>query len=185
MNSLDLVAIDQHGLAGSSFYWDNRERYQLSVEELAAVGVQDQRIWVHCDLIPALLAADRDFQQNDYRLFIREGYRSKELYALVFQKRSEMFGSENVSKLLNMTDMPHASGRAVDVALFDLKSDEPVATRGSNDGPESLFVDFYKNRSDPEGQAYQQRQALLRKIMETHSFSLGTLREYFHFGYRG
>ena len=117
-------------------------------------------------------------------MFIKEGYRSKELYEIIYKRRVEKFGQEETDRLLNMADMPHAQGKSIDVALWNREEDKEVYMRVGEDGTDALFVDFYKNREDEEGKRYQELQEWVIDVMQNHGFRLGTKREYFHFDYR-
>ncbi len=119
----NFVYIDEYGLLGSNFYWNNRGKTGATNEDLAAVGLVDDRVQVHKDIIPILLKIDEVFQQKRFRLYIKEGYRPKTLYELVYEKRVERFGKEATDRLLNMKDMPHANGKTVDTAPWDPKED--------------------------------------------------------------
>jgi D-alanyl-D-alanine dipeptidase len=125
----DLVYIDRHGLLGSNFYWHKHEAKGITKEEILSVGLTDDRVQVHADIIGVLQDIDRAFQERGYRLFIKEGYRSKDLYELVYRKRVEKFGKEETDRLINMKDMPHADGKSVDVALVDKSTGEEVHMR--------------------------------------------------------
>ena len=169
---------------GSNFYWHHFERYGLTKKDMELVGLTGPRVQIHKDLIPILLEIDKIFQEKfGCRLYIKEGYRSKELYEMVYKKRSELFGKEQTDKLLNIKDMPHSLGKSVDVALWDEKNDSEVFMRSKEDGPDSLLCNFYSTRQDEEGKRYQYLQDEVRKIMENFSFSLGKKNEFFHFNY--
>ena len=180
-----LVYLDNYGLLGSNYYWNNHERMGISKEEILEVGLENDRVCVHEDIIDELKSIDEIFQEElGYRLYIREGYRSEELYKLIYRNRSEKFGEEQTDKLLNTKDMPHATGKSVDVSLLDEKTDELVSLRDKNDGVEAMFVDFYKDKNSPEAKRYQKLQKFVINTMQDHGFRLGTRQEYFHFDYR-
>ena len=180
----DLLYIDEHGILGSNFYWNHFERYGFTKQDAENVGLTGPRVQIHKDLIPILKEVDETFQRKfGYRLYIKEGYRSKELYELVYNKRVEFFGKEETDKLLNMKDMPHSLGKSIDVALWDEKTNSEVLMRNKADGPDSYMCDFYKNREDEEGKRYQYLQSEVIEIMKSFNFSLGKKNEFFHFNY--
>jgi D-alanyl-D-alanine dipeptidase len=179
----DLVYIEDHGLLGSEYYWNNYEKMNITREELLAIGMTDGRVRVHKDLIPGLVAADNAFREKGMRLYLKEGYRSNELYELAFRKRRERFGEDQTRKLMNIVDRPHASGRAVDVAPWDPQEEKEIWTRNKKDDPAALFIDFYKGKDDPESGRYQEIQEFMIATMLANGFSIGTLREYFHFNF--
>lgn len=181
-----MVYVDDVGLLGSNFYWHKLQTYNLTKEQLLAVGLTNGRAKIHRELIEPLRAVDQIFQTElGYRLYVKEGYRSPELYRLVYHKRVEMFGQEATDKLMNIKDMPHADGRAVDVALWDTATDSEIFLRDKKDDPEALISDFYKNnQANPDSPKYQKLQEFVISTMQDHGFRLGKLREYFHFNYR-
>ena len=179
----DLVYIDDYGLLGTNFYWHKHDAKGITKEEILAVGLTSDRVQVAREIVDALIAIDTRLQEErGLRLFIKEGYRSKALYELVYEKRLLKFGEET-KKLFNMETMPHASGRAVDVALWDPATDAEVYMRNAEDGTDALFVDFYKEHTDEEGKRYQELQTYLIRLMQEHGFALGTKRKYFHFDF--
>lgn len=180
----DLTYLDEHGILGNNFYWQNHERYGISKDEIESVGIKDSRVQVHKDLIPALIEIDRAFKEKlGYRLYVREGYRSKDLYRLVYEKRTSLFGKEQTDKLLNIESMPHSTGKSVDVSLWDEKNNSEVLMKNKDDGLESLLVNFYSDKTDENSIRYQYLQDEVKKIMEKFGFSLGTRNEFFHFNY--
>ncbi len=179
-----LTYIDQHGLLGSNFYWHKYEANGLTKEDILSVGLTDDRVQVSTEIIDALISIDTEFQKKGYRLYIKEGYRSKDLYEMIYNKRVAKFGAEDTDRLLNMKDMPHANGKSVDVALWNPKENREVYLRNGEDGIEALFVDFYKEKTDEQSKVYQALQEWVIGIMQENGFRLGTKREYFHFNYR-
>lgn len=184
MNEQDLVYIDEHGLRGTNFYWHKYEAKGLTKEDILLAGLTSDRVQVHKALIQPLLEVENVFGTKGYCLFIKEGYRSKALYEIVYQRRCEKFGKEETAKLFNMDDMPHADGRAIDLALWDPKENREVYLRRAEDGTDALFVDFYKDKTDDESKHYQALQEWVIEVMQNSGFRLGAKHEYFHFDYR-
>ncbi len=180
----ELTYIDEHGILGSNFYWHKHDAKGISLEEIMAIGLTDGRVQVSKKIIEPLKKVDSILKARGFRLYIKEGYRSKELYELVFKKRSEKFGVEETKRLFNMEGMPHAKGMSVDVALWDLNEDREVFMRNGADGTDALFVDYYKNRNDEKSKEYQDLQEFVITTMLAQGFSLGTKNEYFHFDYK-
>lgn len=180
-----MVKISDYGLLGSNFYWNKYESKGLTKEDVLATGLTGDYVEVHKDLIPILQEIDEKFQEDlGYRLFIKEGYRSKALYEIVYKRRCEKFGEEETNKLLNMKDMPHSKGRSVDVTMWDPKEEKEVYFRKAEDGADALFADFYKDKEGEQSKHYQELQEYLINTMQEYGFRLGKLREYFHFDYR-
>jgi D-alanyl-D-alanine dipeptidase len=179
-----LVYIDEYGLRGTNFYWHKYEAKGLSKQDLLDTGLTSDRVQVHTDIINQLVAVDQLFQARGYVMFVKEGYRSKALYEIMYQRRVEKFGQVETDRLINMVAMPHSLGLSVDVALWNPVTDTEVYMRRGGDGTDALFVDFYKGSDNQEDKQYQELQAWVIGIMQDHGFRLGTRREYFHFDYR-
>jgi len=180
----NLVYIDEYGLRGTNFYWHNYEGKGLSEQDVLDAGLTSDRVQVHTDIIDTLVAIDKVFQTRGYVMYIKEGYRSKTLYEIMYKRRVEKFGQAETDRLINMADMPHALGLSVDVTLWNPDTDTQVYMRSWDDGTDALFVDYYKDSLHPEGQQYHELQIWMINIMQNHGFRLGTRREYFHFDYR-
>jgi len=179
-----LISIAEHGLLGSSFYWSRYADYSLTKEELLETGMMDDQVYVAPEIVPALTAVNAELQKRNWQLYLREGYRSPELYKLLYQKRVEKFGQAMTDKLMNIDDMPHASGHAVDVGIWDSHQEQEIRLRKPDDGPESLIYGFYQDANDLEGQRCQELQEYLVDLMQSHGFELGKKNEFFHFNYR-
>ena len=179
-----LVYVDEYGLIGSNFYWHKYEAKGLTKEDILTAGLTSDRVQVDESLIVPLQSIERDLQPLGYRLYIKEGYRSRELYEIIYKRRVEKFGKAETDSLLNMEGMPHALGLSVDVALWSLADNKEVYLRDGNDGIDALFIFFYKDKLGPEASTYQALQDTLITHMMSHGFRLGTKREYFHFDFR-
>ena len=184
MEHIDLVYADEYGILGINFYWHKYAAKGLHKEDIINAGLTNDRVQVHRDIIEPLLAVDKEFQTRGYKLYIKEGYRSKALYEVIYKRRVEKFSKEETDRLLNMNDMPHAQGLSVDVALWDPESDKEVYMRDGDDGVDALFVDFYKGKDDDQSTHYQKLQEWVIETMQKNGFRLGTKNEYFHFDYR-
>lgn len=176
----NLVYIDKHDLLGSNFYWHKGIEVGISKKDLAKVGLKNRRVMVHKDIIRALKNADKILQKEEYGLYITEGYRSKELYKLINERIKERIGEKETKRILNMIDMPHTTGKSVDVALWH--NGRKLTLHNKKDGIDGYFVDFYKQGKNTNNR-YQKLQKLLINIMQNNGFRLGTKREYFHFNY--
>ncbi|MEK7076436.1 MAG: hypothetical protein AAB941_02140 [Patescibacteria group bacterium] len=75
----NFVYIDEYGLLGSNFYWSKGIEIDLPKEMLKRVGLEDERVLVHKDLITPLQNADKKLQEKGDRVFITEGYRSNDV----------------------------------------------------------------------------------------------------------
>lgn len=148
-----------------------------------AIGITSSNALVHVGVKEPLLAADALFRNDGYRLHVKDGYRSSELYDLVRQKRVQKFGEYDTDRSLNTKHRPHASGFVVDVALISLDDDSELELRDRGDGVDAYFIDYYRNAGASHGSAalYTERQEYLRNTMQRVGWKLGELHEIWHF----
>lgn len=181
---LNLVNSAEFNIKGVNYYWTRKERYNISEEELRAVGVTDGNAYIDKALIPPLQIANTKCKALGYEIIIKDGYRSPELYQLIQKKRYETRGKEETDKLLNLTTMPHSTGMVIDINLVDTRTGEELIMRDSKDDSDgAFFIDYYKNKTDERSQEFQRRQQTMIDIMLESGFSLGTKNEYWHFEY--
>lgn len=76
-----------------------------------------------------------------------------------------------------MIDMPHSTGKSVDVALW--QNNEKILLHDKKDRIKGYFINFYKETNSN----YQKLQDFLINTMQDNEFRLGTKKEYFHFNY--
>jgi D-alanyl-D-alanine dipeptidase len=181
---MNLVYTEDHGIPGINYYWVRNEMYNLTHDELRSVGVVDGRSQVSEEIIEPLKRADASLREYGYSLTTKDGYRSADLYRLVYEKRVAKYGKEETDKILNVVTMPHASGKVVDVALLNVTDGKEVMMRKKEDGTDAFFVDFYRSKSDKQSVEYQRLQDLLFKVMTDQGFVLGSKKEYWHFELR-
>lgn len=177
---MDLVRPDDYGIPSRHYYFLERERFDLSLAELASVGVSDDSCRVDRSIIPALQVAGAEFDRRGYKLLIKDGYRSPELYRLVHAKRLARYGREHTEKLLNIERMIHASGRVVDIDVTKLDG-SAIQFRAGEDGIPAHIYGYYQGKHDACSQRFQRHQDLLRDVMFGLGFVFGTLAEYWHF----
>lgn len=182
MQTPPLVCAQDWGIPGLNYYFINRQRKNISLEELAAVGIVDDKSYVHCDLIVPLLWVIAQLTPHGYSILLEDAYRSPATYELARRKLVTQEGEEVARRLFNMADMPHATARAIDLSLIDSATGQKVWLRNDGrDGLEAKFVGFYQDREDEESRLYQQRQDLLHDIMQRAGFVFGSKREIWHF----
>ena len=165
--------IDKHNLLGSNFYWHKGIELGFSKEDLKRVELFNDRVLIHKDLIKPLLKANKTLKEKGYSIYITEGYRSKELYKEVSKK----IGKNNTNKILNMNDMPHVTGKSVDIVLW--KDNKKLILHDREDGFDGYFFGFYKDKNEK----YHKLQEMLINTMQENGFELGKKKEYFHFNY--
>lgn len=177
---MDLVRPDDFGIPSRHYYYHERDRFDLTLPELAAAGVVDGSCRIDRALIPLLQLAQAEFARRGYALLIKDGYRSPELYRLVHGKRLARYGREHTERLLNAERMIHAGGRVVDIDVTRLDG-STLQFRAAADGIPAHLYGFYQNKSDPQSVEYQRHQDLLKDVMFPLGFVFGTLVEYWHF----
>ena len=180
----DLVYIDEYGLLGSNFYWHKYATHGLSKEDILNAGLTSGRVQVSAKIIDILVLIDTELQQQGRRLYIKEGYRSKDLYNIVYERRVAKYGKEITDTILNVEAMPHALGLSVDVAIWDVETNREIYLRRAEDGVPAFFIGFYKDNDGDDAKHYQELQDALAELMLRHGFRFGSKREYFHYDYR-
>ena len=178
-----LTETTSFGITGEQYYWTHRRQYDISLEELKVIGLTSGKALVHVRLKEPLLAVDALFRKGGYRLHVKDGYRSPELYDLVRQKRVQKFGEYDTDRSLNTKHRPHASGFVVDVALISLDDESELELRDRRDGVDAYFIDYYRKAgaSHDKTSLYTERQEYLRNTMQRVGWKLGELQEIWHF----
>jgi D-alanyl-D-alanine dipeptidase len=179
----NLVYLSDFGLRGSNFYWHKYQTHGLTKNDILRVGLRDDRVRVRRELIDPLKGAAALTLSRGMAIYIKEGYRSKPLYRMVYQRRVQKYGQEQTDSLFNMIDMPHSTGFSIDVALWNPIDDCEIAMRNPEDGLPALFSNFYRGRTDRRSQEFQQLQQYLLSVMQEFGFRLGSRNEYFHFDF--
>ncbi len=180
----DLVWIGRFGLIGFNFYWYRHESVKITKEEVMETGVTDGNVLIHREIIPALVCAQKRLMFDGYGICIKEGWRPEALYKLIYKRRVERNGQKEADSIFNMKDMFHASGKSVDVVLWDFKKGEEVQMRDCNDGVPAFFYGFYEDMKDEKARMYHELQTLLKVAMFQAGFEFGTKREYFHYNFK-
>jgi len=178
---MKLVNLSDFGIRNINYYWERKERYNLTEVELAAVGLINGQAQVDESIIPKLKMANELLKPFGFELIVKDAYRSKELYELIRKKRYEIDGQFNTDKTFSQIKMSHSTGLAVDVSLIDLKTELEVDMWDKLDWPDGIFINYYKLRQDPESKKYQELQDLLIGIMLKVGFKLGPRKEFHHF----
>lgn len=182
MDEPELVSTSRWGIPGVNYHYANRNRWNISLEELAAVGITNDEAYVHSGLIVPLLNCLALLLPHGYELLVEDAYRSPATYALIRRKFVEQEGEAAASRLFNMEHMPHVSGRCIDVSLVDVATGQKVWLRNdARDGLDAKFAGFYVGKPDAESREFQRRQDVLHSAMFESGFSLGSKREVWHF----
>ena len=152
----------------------------LTVEVLESVGLVDDTLWVHPDVLPGLETASRKILEHGFHILIKDAWRPSKLYDHIV-KRHKAIGSK-VGSLINGETKAHATGLAIDAVLLCATTGQPIMTRNQlRDGVHCCFVDFYRGRTDAESLEFQRRQDVLVNSFLASGFKLGAKKEYWHF----
>lgn len=181
---MNLVNVADYKIKGINYYWARKEMFNLTDEELRSVGVKDNYARVDQKLIPKLKEANEIFKTYGFEIIVKDGYRSRKEYRLVQQKRYEKDGKENTDKTFNTRRMAHASGLTVDINLIDLKTGQEIEMYDKSEWPDSIFINYYKNKKDPKSREFQRLQDLMISTMLSLGFKLGSKKEFWHFKYK-
>lgn len=177
-----LVSLREYGFQTLNYYWSRREFFELSESQLAEAGVTGEDILVRAEVADALCAVRAEVEARGYEMLVKEGYRAPLLYELIQQRWIERWGEERASKLLNLEDMPHATGLVVDIALLECATGQEVEMRNKeHDSEGGQFIGFYTNHPDPNAARYEELQSFLIDVMQRAGFRIGKKREYWHF----
>jgi D-alanyl-D-alanine dipeptidase len=179
-----MINATESGIKSMNYYWNRKEKFNLTVEELRKCGVEGDFAYINEDLIEPLKSVNDDLKEHGLGIMIKDGYRSPALYQLVKQKRYEIDGKENTDRTLNAEKMTHASGYVVDVNLYDLETGEELLLWDRKDWPDAAFIDFYAKKTDEESIKFQTFQTLLIQTMLSKGFELGLKNEFWHFSFK-
>lgn len=178
-----LVNLSDYSIKSFNYYWNNRQRFNMSIDELRDAGVTGDTVRVDERLIEPLHKANTQLRTHGLEIRVDEGYRSPDMYQLAYAKRKS-YGDGKSTAILNLQKMPHATGLAVDIGLLHTSNGQEVAMRNKKHGLQASFVGFYSNKKDKASQRFQARQKLLQECMESAGFVLGSKNEYWHFEYQ-
>lgn len=178
---MNLVKLSDYGIKNINYYWERRDKFNLTEAELAGVGITGNDAVVDYSLISRLKKVNELLKPAGYEIIIKDAYRSKELYDLVRKKRYKSDGKEVTDKTLSVDRMHHSTGLAVDVNLVDLNTGKEIAIWDKLDWPDGIFIDYYRNKTDIKSRQYQQMQDLLIGTMQKAGFNLAPKNEFHHF----
>lgn len=190
--SLDLVNLSDYNIKSINFYFEKHKQYNITLQELADIGITDNICRVNKKVAIVLININQDLQDDGYEIYVKDAYRSQELYNLVYKKRIELHGKENVDKIFKPVRAIHSTGNAIDVSLIDIASWEEVMMRNdynengtkktNEDIIKSFYGDAFKDSLSPEEIEFHKKRALLKNIMYKYWF-IGIENEYRHFEY--
>lgn len=180
---MDLVKTDDFGIKGVNYYWHRKEMYNITDIELESVGVTNGFAYVDKSIIMPLVRAQMILENAGYKMIVKDGFRSAELYQLIYNKRVAKYGKKQTDAILNVITMPHSTGKVVDINLIDANSEVELFLRDKKDDPESFFVNFYKDSNIIEHREFHRLQCIMADAMLKSGFSYGSKKEFWHFEY--
>ena len=192
MYNNNLVNLSDYNIKSINFYFEKHKQYNITLQELADIGIVDNICRVNKKVAIALVEINKDLKNNWYEIYVKDAYRSQELYNLVYKKRIELHGKENVDKIFKPVRAIHSTGNAIDVSLINIASWNEIMMRNDYNIDEtkktneeiiaSFYGDAFKDSLNPEEMEFHHRRSLLRDIMYKHWF-IGIDHEYRHFEY--
>jgi len=183
----NLVDPKKHGIRAGIIWWatdEAREDYGVTAKDLEAAGVRSLNILIDQSLVEPLRQINQDLASHQLEVEIDDGYRSKELYELASRKVAERKGDSVSKSLFNLTEMPHTTGKAVDIALVSTEGTR-VPLFDKEDGTEASFLGYYEQFDDEKSRKFVYLQKLLGRIMISNGFEYGSKGEVWHFNYVG
>lgn len=185
---MNLVNISEYGISGKLYYVqaNNLTKYNITSEDLATIGIFNDDVFVAEEVALKLVKINKVLSLKWLELVIKDGYRSSELYELVYNKRCEIYWKDDTDKIFNMDRKIHATGYAIDVIIaIKWWNDIPTKFGSHGDmakyGQEQYELNFFKNSSNPEEQEMHNNRMKLYTLMTSHGFTLWTLNEYWHY----
>lgn len=192
INNLDLVSLADYNIKSINFYFEKHEQYNISLQELEEINIIDNICRANKSVALALVSINQELFTLWYEIYVKDAYRSQELYDLVYKKRIELHGKENVDKIFKPVRAIHSTGNAIDVTLIDINSWKEVIMRndynenGTKKTHEEIIKSFYgdvfQDSNIPEEIEFHNKRMLLKDIMIKYWF-IGIDHEYRHFEY--
>lgn len=175
ITQIRLVNIFSYWIKGENYYFKNAERIWFTKEDLENLNITKD-IYISDEIIDLLVLINNELKQHWFELFIKEGYRSPEVYERAYELRLKKWGKENTDRLLNMKDKPHSSGTSIDVWLYNVMLNKEEFLHKKEDWIEAFQKDYYFTKDNH----ITKIRFLLEKIMYKYWFE-NLDKEYFHF----
>ena len=179
------VSLQSLGYQCENYYFGTGGRkIGITKEVLSSIGLCDDTLWAHPDIITGLDKVSNILKEEGYHLLLKDAWRPSKLYDYIINLRRER--GLPVEGLISVKGKSHATGMAVDAVLVDTETQRESMMRNSvRDGLPSCFADFYRDKQDEESLAYQSLQDILLNSFTRAGFRLGGNREYWHFELEG
>ncbi len=185
---MKLVNIKKYDIRGKLYYLQpsNLLKYNITSNDLLDINILNDDVFVAEEVISQLIKINSLLLLEWLELIVKDGYRSLELYELVYRKRCEIFWKDDTDKILNMDRKIHATGYAIDVSLAFIWGDELLTKFGSHGenakyNQEQYDINFFQDSLQPEEQIMHTNRMKLYHLKIQHWFVLWTLNEYWHY----
>ena len=181
----NLVPIENYWLEGKNWYWENATKFGITARELELLDILDERAYLTEYACLQLQKIDRELRTIWLRLVIKDAYRSKELYELIYHKRVAALGKEDTDKILNTKgDYPHSTWNTVDVTIVSTSDKKPLQFYLPIENRElqvaSRATDYYEKGDSEEEKLVHHNRMILKDIMQKYWFEW-IAHEYRHF----
>jgi len=182
------VSLQKLGYKCINYYFGKGgQEIGLSKEFLHSIGITNDTLWAHPDILKRLRTAQQILNRAGYDFAIKDAFRPVALVEEICRLRKEQ--GKEVEKLISQEKMPHATGMAIDVTLYEFFEDEnefyideEVYTRDNKkDGDDCSYVGFYEGKTDADSINFQNIQKILIGAFHRAGFVLGNRREVWHF----
>ena len=151
-------------------------RYATTNNFLGTPVYTQARAFLQRPAAQALLRAHRELQAQGYGLLIHDGYRPWYVTKIFWDATPD---DKKIFVANPATGSNHNRGCAVDLSLYDLKTDKEVKMpSGYDEMTDRAFSDYAGGTSDERS-----RRALLRQAMEKQDFLVNP-KEWWHFDYK-
>ena len=151
-------------------------RYATTNNFLGTPVYTQARAFLQRPAAEGLLRAHRELQAQGYGLIIHDGYRPWYVTKIFWDATPD---DKKIFVANPATGSNHNRGCAVDLSLYDLKTDKEVKMpSGYDEMTDRAFSDYAGGTSDERS-----RRALLRQAMEKQDFLVNP-KEWWHFDYK-
>lgn len=179
-----LVPIHDYWLEWKNRYWVNASAFNISYIELELIWILDDIAYLTKECCQKLQDINAELYKSWLKVIVKDAYRSKELYDLVYQKRITKFWKEETDKILNTRTYPHATGNTVDVALVSIIDNKPlrmyIPIENREQQVASRALHYYEDSDNDDEIEIHKNRMLLKDIMNKYWFEW-IAHEYWHF----
>ena len=191
-SSLNLVNLENYNIKSINYYFVKHKQYNITLEELNNIWINDNICKVNKNIAQILKKINEELQNYWLELLVKDGYRSQELYDLIYHKRIAIEGKEYVDKIFKPIRAIHSTGNVVDVSIINSITWEEIPMRddydelGKKKDSDTIIKSFYtnafKDSTYNKEQWFHTNRMLLKKVMNEHWFDWIN-NEYRHFEY--